>query len=204
MIKTIFEAYTFMLFEKLPTSDEATKRYRELAKKWHPDMKGNHDKFCDLHESYSIIKNYYLAERNRHILLSESISSVIASFELIEELLTKRYMDINGEIINIGDVNSGKVHLIIDDNILAEVRYINHDFAFTTNLKCVTRYVPYEVNKLSAVLYDRFIGDEISIKLKIYDTDRVIVSDASIINFVVNIGNIRFLVQLKREMLVVE
>lgn len=62
MIKNINEAYKILNLDSFATIEEVQDRYRELAKKYHPDINKEpnaEDKFKKIGEAYTYIKNEY-------------------------------------------------------------------------------------------------------------------------------------------------
>ena len=48
-------ALTLMGFSDMPTMDDLKKKYRELARTYHPDAGGDEAKFKELTESYALL-----------------------------------------------------------------------------------------------------------------------------------------------------
>lgn len=60
----LFEAYKILGISADSSLDEITKKYRKLAKKYHPDSNptnpaGTHDRIVKINEAYNVIKESY-------------------------------------------------------------------------------------------------------------------------------------------------
>ena len=113
-------------------ADVVKKKYRTLAKKWHPDVCGDAEQYKKLQEAYEIINRYLdeiklLTKDGQEQLIIE-ISDLINIFKLGE-------VTVNGERITKETLAKNKVFVIIPVNVKVNNMSYNYSFIKVRNVK---------------------------------------------------------------------
>lgn len=113
-------------------ADVVKKKYRALAKKWHPDVCGDDEQYKKLQEAYEIINRYLdeikLLTKDKQEQLIIEISDLINIFKLGE-------VTVNSERLNKGTLAKNKVFVIIPVNIQVNNMSYNYSFIKIRNIK---------------------------------------------------------------------
>ena len=113
-------------------ADVVKKKYRTLAKKWHPDVCGDAEQYKKLQEAYEVINRYLdeikLLTKDEQEQLIIEISDLINIFKLGE-------VTVNGERINKGTLVKNKVFVIIPVNVKVNNMSYNYSFIKVRNIK---------------------------------------------------------------------
>jgi len=113
-------------------ADVVKKKYRTLAKKWHPDVCGDAEQYKKLQEAYEVINRYLdeikLLTKDEQEQLIIEISDLINIFKLGE-------VTVNGERITKGTLVKNKVFVIIPVNVKVNNMSYNYSFIKVRNIK---------------------------------------------------------------------